>query len=132
MLIESLDTLLSFNVPLVLDHMARITPSGRTVDDLGFQRILGLLRDGRIWVKMIVFRNSQRPDDYADIRPFHDAMVAANPDQLVWGTDWPLLNLAKQPDPGDLLRLLDDWVDGDASLIQRILVDNPARLYGFA
>ncbi len=132
LLIESLDALLSLDVPLVLDHMARIGPSDRIVDDPGFQRILSLLRDGRIWVKMIVFRNSQRPDDYADVRPFHDAMIAANPDRLLWGTDWPLLNSPVPPDPGWLLDLFDRWIDGDDALRRKILVDNPAGLYGFA
>lgn len=132
LLMDAIDELLALDVPLVLDHLARVGPSDRTVDDPGFQRLLALLREGRVWVKLMVFRNSRAPGaGYADVRPFHDALTRANPDRLVWGTDWPLLNVAPPPDPGALLDLLDAWIDGDEALRRRILVDNPARLYGF-
>ncbi|HWL47040.1 MAG TPA: amidohydrolase family protein [Sphingomonadaceae bacterium] len=133
LLMATIDDLLALGIPLVLDHLARVGPSDRTVADPGFQRLLGLVRDGRVWVKLIVFRNSRdRGGPYDDVRAFHDALVEANPDRLVWGTDWPLLNFAPQPDPGRLLDLLDSWLAGDEALRRRILVDNPARLYGFS
>ena len=60
------------------------------------------------------------------------ALVSANPDHLVWGSDWPHPAIPQQhmPNDGALLDRLVDWVP-DAALRQRILVDNPARLYGF-
>ncbi|MEZ5708787.1 MAG: amidohydrolase family protein [Blastomonas sp.] len=130
-LMQEIDALLALGVPLVLDHMARIGPSDRIIQDPDVQKLLALLREGRIWIKNIVFRNSRQLGDFGDVRAFHDAMIEANADNLVWGTDWPLLNFPDPPDPGYMLDLLDDWVDGDAGLRQKILVDNPARLYGF-
>ena len=59
-------------------------------------------------------------------------MVAANPDRLVWGSDWPYVRMGDlTPGAGHLLDLFRDWV-GDAGLVRRVLVDNPAALYGFA
>ena len=64
--------------------------------------------------------------------PFAHALVDANPDRLVWGTDWPHVATAgHMPNDGELMDLLADWVP-DAGLRRRVLVDNPARLYGFA
>lgn len=127
--VEASPRLLKLDVPLVLDHMARIGPSDRTVDDPAFQSVLAMLREGRIWVKLTIFRNSLRAD-YADLRPFHDALIATNARNLVWGADWPLLNTgATPPDLGALLDVLDEWGDDDARRL--VLVDNPARLYGF-
>jgi predicted TIM-barrel fold metal-dependent hydrolase len=60
-----------------------------------------------------------------------DALVAANPDRLVWGSDWPYVRMGDPtPDVGHLLDLLRDRA-GDAGLVRRVLVDNPAALYGF-
>lgn len=70
------------------------------------------------------YRVSSRYPDYEDVRPLHEALLAANPDQLLWGTDWP------HPRLGQLLDLFNAWTP--EPLRSRILVDNPARLYGFA
>ena len=67
------------------------------------------------------------------LRANRGAWVAMAPEKLVWGSDWP--HVTDQPHPPDSVALLDllaDWVDGDEALRRRILVDNPARLYGFA
>ena len=57
--------------------------------------------------------------------------MKANPDQLLWGSDWPHINMSKDiPDPGHLVDLLAQWT-ADKDQIRKILVDNPARLYGF-
>lgn len=123
--------LLDLGVPLVLDHMAKIFPGARPVSDPAFQVLLGLLREGRIWVKLTIIRGSDQAPGYEDLRPLHDALLAANPKRLVWGTDWPLLNMGERtPDLGKLLDLFDAWT-GDDALRQAILVDNPATLYGF-
>lgn len=127
---EALPKALEAGLPFVVDHMAAIeVESG--VDDGAFRTILRLLADGRIWVKLSLCRNSASAPDYPDQRPFHDALIAANPDQVLWGSDWPFVRMYENsPDVGHLLDLLDDWT-GDAALREKILVENPARLYGF-
>ena len=120
----------SANVPLVIDHMGRIETSIGP-DDSHFQMLCQLVNEGHLWVKMTPYRCSTRYPDYPDVRPFHEALLKANPDQLLWGSDWPHINMSKDiPDPGHLVDLLAQWT-GDKDLIHRILVDNPARLYGF-
>jgi len=120
--------LLGHGIPLVLDHMGRFDVA-RGVEDSAFQTLLGLVREGGVWVKMTPARNSKRFPDYADVRPFHDALVGANPDRLLWGSDWPYLRMGEAtPAIGHLLDLLDDWC-GDEPLRRKILVDNPAQLY---
>ena len=122
--------LLGHRLPLVLDHMAFIDVR-KGIADAGFQAVLRLLGEGRVWVKLIAYRLSRGVADYEDVRPFHDALVAANPDQLVWGSDWPHVHMTSgMPDDGYLVDLFEGWVP-DALRRQKILVDNPRRLYGF-
>ncbi|MDB5572479.1 MAG: putative metal-dependent hydrolase, TIM-barrel fold [Hyphomicrobiales bacterium] len=123
--------LVSLGVPVVLDHMGKID-AARGVGDAGFQRLRALVRDGALWVKLSLCRNSQRFPDYEDLRAFHDAFIEANPARLVWGSDWPHLRMgALTPDIGHLLDLFLTWTN-DEALARRILVDNPAGLFGFA
>lgn len=125
-----LPPLLATGVPLVLDHMACLKTQ-RGVDDPAFQYVLKALRDGDIWIKLSLCRVSKIAPAYADLKPFHDALVAANPQRLLWGSDWPFVRMGEQsPDAGQLLDLFADWVP-DAATRQAILVDNPAVLYGF-
>jgi predicted TIM-barrel fold metal-dependent hydrolase len=68
---------------------------------------------------------------YADAAPFARALIEAAPNRVLWGTDWPHPNIeGRMPNDGDLLDLLALYAP-DANLRNRILVDNPARLYGF-
>jgi 2-pyrone-4,6-dicarboxylate lactonase len=117
-------------LPVALDHMAGLVAT-RGVGDPAFQAILAALREGWLWVKLVLCRCSPAFPHYADLRPFHDALIGAKPERLVWGSDWPHLRLAdRAPDIGHLLDLFRDWVP-DEALRQRILVDNPRVLYGF-
>jgi len=122
--------LLELGVPLVLDHMGHLDPA-RGIQDEAFQTLLGLLAEGRVWIKLIAYRLSRRHPDYDDVRSFHEAMLLANPDQLVWGSDWPHVRMTEQmPDDGRLVDLCLAWT-GDEALVRKVLVDNPARLYGW-
>jgi predicted TIM-barrel fold metal-dependent hydrolase len=112
-------------VPLVADHLAM--PQG--ADDPAFDAILGHLRDGHLWVKATLCR-VPREAGVETLRPLQDRLVAANPDRVLWGSDWPYVRMAPPPDAGAMLDLFLDWL-GDAALARRILVDNPARLFGF-
>ena len=125
-------TLGALPVEVVIDHMGHM-PTSIGVDHPGFQDMLALLADGRCWVKLSgAYRITCAEDlPYDDVTPYARALVQANPDRLLWASDWPhpYINVA-MPNDGSLLDLLDTWV-GDADVRDRILVDNPAALYGF-
>lgn len=117
-------------IDVVLDHMACVKPE-RGVEDPAFQHVLQALRDGSVWVKLTLCRVSTQAPDYSDARPFHDALVAANPARLLWGSDWPFVRMGENsPDAGALLDLFHAWVP-HVPTRQQILVDNPAALFGF-
>ena len=125
-----LPELVRHGVPLVVDHMGSFRAE-QGVAAPAFQRLLGLLSDGLIWVKLSLCRNSRLFPDYPDLRDFHDALVGANPQHLLWGSDWPHVRMgALAPDVGHLLDLFLAWT-GDRALHKAILVDNPATLFGF-
>ena len=128
-IVADAERLLSGGLLLVLDHMGRFEVE-RGVHDSAFRNLLALLAEGRVWVKLTPQRNSKRFPGYEDLRPFHDALARANPERLIWGSDWPYLRMGDAtPDAGQLLDLLDAWC-GDAALCRKVLADNPARLYG--
>lgn len=119
-----------WKLPVVLDHFGAAKAAGG-ISAPGFQALRKLLSEGRLWIKISgAYRASEQYPDYDDARPLHDALLAANPDQLVWGTDWPHPRLEKNmPDTGHLLDLFNAWTP--AALREKILVTNPTRLYGF-
>ncbi|OGA33818.1 MAG: 2-pyrone-4,6-dicarboxylate hydrolase [Betaproteobacteria bacterium RIFCSPLOWO2_12_FULL_62_13b] len=122
--------LVHLEMDLAIDHMGWLEV-GRGTADPAFQTLVALLREGRIWMKLSVCRNSKAFPGYEDLRPFHDALVAANPERLLWGSDWPFVRMGDlTPDPAHLVDLFGAWVD-DEALRRRILVDNPTSLFGF-
>lgn len=120
-------------VPSVIDHMGHL-PVAKGVGNPGFQDLLSLLRTGRSWVKLSgPYRMSalQQPP-YRDVDPFAAALIEANPARLLIGTDWPHPGIdVSMPNDGDLMDEALRWLDHDDALMQRVFVDNPARLYGF-
>jgi predicted TIM-barrel fold metal-dependent hydrolase len=109
----------------------------------GFDVLLSLVRAGKIYVKLSAAHRISEAPDCADAAAIAQALVAANPDRMVWGSDWPhpgaWPGTPRSTDPvepfhpiddGRTLNRLHEWV-GDAARFRRILVDNPARLYGF-
>lgn len=115
-------------VPVVIDHMGGFDWRAG-VDEPGFRTLLSLLADGTVWVKLCAYRNLLAAPDAEVGRAFHARLLQANPAQLVWGSDWPHLRVDPAPDALDLLAQFKAWT-GDAALVRRILVDNPAQLYG--
>lgn len=116
----------------VVDHMGR-TMADKGADYAGFARFCERLKSGRYWCKLSgADRNTRLGPPYADTEPFMRALVAANPDRLVWGTDWPHVGYADGEHPSDaaLVELLFRCVP-DEQIRHRILVENPTRLYGF-
>ncbi|MCS6891539.1 MAG: amidohydrolase family protein [Rhodovarius sp.] len=122
--------LLALPVEVVIDHMGGV----RTADGLdapGFCALLRLLESGRAWVKLCGYRISSLGPPFADVAPFARALLAAAPERCVWGTDWPHPSLSEwMPEDGQLFDLLGQWAPSEAER-RRVLVENPARLYGF-
>jgi predicted TIM-barrel fold metal-dependent hydrolase len=130
-------------VPVVVDHFGRVNPA-QGPHQADFAALLDLVKSGRVYVKISGgYRISERAPDFADVTPLAQALVAANPDRIIWGSDWPHPNsdygrgrpLSETSPPfpiddGLLFNQLPRWVP-DAALRKKILVDNPARLYGF-
>ena len=125
--------LLALGVPLVVDHMGRMNAS-RGVDDPGFRFLCRMLAQGEAWTKISgADRNTALGPPYADIDPFAAALLEANPERVVWGSDWPHINYfepVQVPDDGVLLNLLARWLP-DERLRRRVLADNPTALYDF-
>jgi 2-pyrone-4,6-dicarboxylate lactonase len=120
-------------VDTVVDHMGHL-PADRGLTDPGFRALLALVRDGRTWVKLSgAYRLSARQTPpYSDVDPIARALIEANADRMVFGTDWPHPGIQKpMPNDADMVTALLRWTDYDPSLLSCILVDNPARLYDF-
>jgi predicted TIM-barrel fold metal-dependent hydrolase len=128
---DTMPILQTIGLPVVIDHMGRSDASAG-IGTPGFASLLRFLGTGGCWVKLSgAHRISRTPPDYPDARPFHTALVAENPDRLVWGGDWPHPRMEEEmPDVGHLLDLFMEWTPDTANR-QRILVDNPQRLYDF-
>lgn len=129
---EVTDRLAKLDVSVVYDHMGHVS-TDRGLGDPGFQSMLRQVADGRAWVKLSgsyrVTGESHPP--YRDVSPIARALVEANPERCLWGTDWPHPGIAiPMPNDGSLVDEFDEWMPDDARRRQ-ILVDNPASLYGF-
>jgi predicted TIM-barrel fold metal-dependent hydrolase len=130
-------------VPIVIDHFGG-AQAALGERQPGFPELVRLVQSGKAYVKIsAAYRSSTREPDYADIVPLAKALIGANADRVLWGTDWPHPNPVAPPgrpptdvtpflvvDDGHLLNQLPVWAP-DAQVRRRILVDNPARLYGF-
>jgi D-galactarolactone isomerase len=119
-------------VPIVFDHMGRITqPQG--IKHPAFGIIMRLIDKGRTWVKLSgVYQDTKvGPPTYADMSEVARAYLKAAPERMVWGSDWPHPTEKHKPDDAALFDLIAEWAP-DEALRKRLLVDNPAALYGFA
>lgn len=118
-------------LPIVIDHMGR-TPVADGLDQAPFQALLKKLGDSEnLWVKVSGSeRISAAGPPFSDAVPFARACIDTAPDRVVWGTDWPHPNVKIMPNDGDLVDLIPRMAP-DVGMQQKLLVDNPARLYGF-
>ncbi len=113
----------------VIDHMGYMLESdGLTPAD--FERLLETISKGRGWLKLSGPYRIAKDGNFARFKPLAQAIVQAAPDRVIWGSDWPHIPHGGR-DTGELLNLLADWAP-DADARQRILVDNPKRLFDFA
>jgi predicted TIM-barrel fold metal-dependent hydrolase len=130
-------------IPVVFDHFGG-AQAALGLQQPGFADLVELVRSGKAYVKLSgAYRCSKGPPDYADVAPLARALIVANPDRILWGTDWPHPNTTVSPggeptdvtplfqiDDGRLLNQLVVWAPHPA-VRKKILVDNPAQLYGF-
>ena len=120
-------------VPLVIDHNGKfIDPV--TVDHPAFRTLMRLVASGRCWVKASAPYETSKagPPDYADVGVLARALIEAAPARVVWASNWPHGAVkGSKPDTVALLRIIEQWAP-DPRTRARILVDNPAELYGFA
>ncbi|PZW48612.1 2-pyrone-4,6-dicarboxylate hydrolase [Humitalea rosea] len=116
------------NMPVVIDHMGRVDPA-LGVEGPAFRTLLDLLRDERIWVKLSGAERMTRAP-FTEALPFARALLRAAPRRVLWGTDFPHPNLTTPVDEMELLNLIPDFAPEPEDR-QRLLVENPAALYGF-
>ena len=118
---------------IVIDHIGKyLEPAPPTVDDPAFVSLLRLLDGGRCWVKLSApYESSRRSAPaYDDVAPLARALVQSHPERCVWASNWPHPGRVPTPSNAVMLDQLLNWADDDATR-RRILVDNPASLYGF-
>lgn len=121
----------SLPVPVVIDHMASVSAADG-VEHPAFKAMLDLLKNGRTWVKISgAYRASALDRGWTDVDPMAVALLAAAPDRLLWGSDWPHVHFSRRMmRTSETLEILGRWAP-DPALRKRILVSNPAALYGF-
>jgi D-galactarolactone isomerase len=118
---------------LVIDHMGRFE-AATPPDDPNWRVMLKLLATGRTWVKLSgpYYGSKSGPPRYEDKAPIARALIEAAPERMVWATNWPHPSMKKNyPDEAKLLDTVASWTQGDEALRTKILVTNPAKLYGF-
>jgi predicted TIM-barrel fold metal-dependent hydrolase len=137
------DQVMAAPVPIVFDHFGGAQAS-LGARQPGFDVLLELVRTGKTYVKIsAAYRSSTQGPDYTDVAPLAQALIAANPRRILWGTDWPHPDTSQvagrkatdiaplyQIDDGRVLSQLAIWAP-DAAQRKLILVENPAKLYGF-
>ena len=135
------DLVLASPVPVVFDHFGGAKAAAGPQQP-GFDQLLPLVESGKAYVKIsAAYRASGIAPDYPDLAPLAHALIAANPQRILWGSDWPHPDTGTGRKPGDvspllrvdngqLLNLLATWAP-DTTLRKTILVDNPATLYAF-
>ena len=126
------ETIARLDVPVVIDHLARIDPA-QSLEQRPFRVLLQLVRLDHVWVKLTgADRITRTGPPYADVVPFARAVADAAPDRVIWGTDWPhsgVFDAELMPDDLDLVALTFDFAP-TAERHRALLVDNPARLFG--
>lgn len=126
-----LDAYEGLDVPILLDHMGRADPSLGDKDP-SLMRILELFQRGNFWVMLSLSEKlSKTGAPWDDVVPLAQRLIEAAPDRCVWGSDWPHpVSVRQPPNEGALLELLYRFAP-DAATQRKILVDNPARFFGF-
>ena len=130
--VQRLPLLQSLDAQMVLDHTGKFLVPPASTDDAAFQALCRLLDTGRVWVKLSApYETSQTgAPHYEDVSLLARHLATYYPERCLWASNWPHPNQNPVPSSAALLNLLPRWVSRTAD-IQRILVDNPAQVYGF-
>lgn len=128
-LVEHEALLRRLGVTVVIDHMGHLDLRAG-VDQPAARLVVDLLREHGWWI-MLSNADKQLAPPWDDAVPLARAFIEAAPDRVLWATDWPHMGFVDRPAPNDadLLELLYRYADDDAEVLERILVDNPERLY---
>ena len=117
-------------VPFIVDHMGRVEAK-LGLEQAPFKALLGLMQLPNAWVKVCGSeRVSSMGPPFTDSAPFAEKLIEVAPDRTIWGTDWPHPNVKVMPNDGDLVDLVPLFAR-DAAIQQKVLVENPQRLYDF-
>lgn len=130
-IVENAPLFEKLEIPVLIDHMARPDP-GAGAADPNLRKVVELLKKGNFWVMLSLGEKiSRKGPPWDDVIPIARAFIETAPDRVIWATDWPH-PVSKKPPPNeaDLLELLYRMAPGEPAL-HRILVDNPAVLFGF-
>ncbi|HEY6334249.1 MAG TPA: amidohydrolase family protein [Alphaproteobacteria bacterium] len=116
---------------VVIDHVGKFLEPVAP-DHTAFKCLLRFVESGRVWVKLSAPYEVSKfgPPLYGDVGRLAKILVKTAPERMLWASNWPHPSVKDKPDEAMLLDLLLDWAP-DAATRQRILVDNPAELYGF-
>jgi D-galactarolactone isomerase len=116
---------------IVIDHVGKFLEPVLPEDE-AFRSLLRLLDSGRVWIKLSAPYETSKvgPPNYDDVGRLAKALVKAAPERMLWASNWPHPSVQQKPDDAALLDMLLDWVP-DEKVRHRVLVDNPAELYGF-
>jgi predicted TIM-barrel fold metal-dependent hydrolase len=121
------------DISVSIDHMAHLHFEAG-LEQPAVKWIVNKLKNEGWWMMLSNgARDSKLESGYEDSIPFGKAFIAAAPERMIWGTDWPHVNWKKKrmPNDAETVELLYRYVDNDPALLRKILVDNPARLHGF-
>jgi len=131
-ILELMPVFKRLKVPMSIGHFA-YQPATAGVRAPGFQALLELMRRGNTWIKISGANRVSATDlpPYDDVKPLAQALIAAAPARIMWGTDWPHPNkYVVNPNDGDLVDAFGDWVS-DETMRKKIMVDTPATFYRF-
>jgi predicted TIM-barrel fold metal-dependent hydrolase len=131
-LIDQVDLLDKLDIPVLIDHMGRPDLAKGVKEEPSLALVLELLKRGNFWVMLSLGEKiSKTGFPWDDVVPVARACIETAPDRVVWGSDWPHpVSLKQPPNEGDLVELLYRYA-GDEATLKKILVDNPAQLFGF-
>ncbi|WP_374379622.1 amidohydrolase family protein [Dongia sp.] len=123
----------ALRIPVVFDHLGHV-PTSKGICNAGFRDLLKLVTEGIGWAKLCGsyrFTRERGLPPYSDVFPFAEALISANPERVIWGTDWPHPSIpVPMPNDGDLTEMVLRWAT-DEALRRRIFVTNAETLYGF-